>query len=655
MYNRLFISFLVILFVGLRGNSQETLKNIDSVKKVLQKTPADTSKALLFQKVGGHYNVTHLDSARAFFEKGVKLSKELHFEKGEWINLNGLGNYHERKTQYDSAMHYYNNALKIVEKINSTKGFAVVLNNIATIHIRKGAYKTALQFLFDALKAEETLKNPNGIAQAYNNIGVVYYYIQDFDKTTFYLTEALKIQERLGNYDGLINGYNNVGAIFDYQKKYDAAIASYTKGLEIAKQINDKKMEATQLSNIALAYSNKKEFTTAEKIFKEAVALRQEIKDYNGEAFSYLGFGQMYLEQKNYPKAKLYFDNALEIANLHGLKLVKKEILGALVNYAEGQQNYKEANSYLKQFLIAKDSLLNEENTKAIAEIAAKYETEKKEKEILEQRAQLAKKDLEVRRKNTWIYGGFGLSLILGLLGYLVYNQQKLKNRQLQKESELKEALARIETQNKLQEQRLRISRDLHDNIGSQLTFIISSIDNIKFGFPDVKETLANKLSAISDFTIQTIYELRDTIWAMNKEKISVEDLQTRINNFINQAKIATTGTQFDFRIDSTLGSQQTFSSLIGINIYRIIQEAVNNAIKYAKASKVVVAINEKQEYIAITVQDNGIGFNMEKVRQGNGLQNMSKRARDLDGELKISSEEGKGTTLLLSIPKKWN
>ena len=491
MYNRLYFSLLVLLFVGIKGYSQETLKNIDSVKRALQKAPANTSKALLYQKIGGHFNVTHLDSAKAFFEKGVQLSKDIHFQKGEWINLNGLGNYHERKTQYDSAMYYYNNALKIVEEANSTKGFAVVLNNIATIHIRKGEYETALQFLFDALKAEETLKNQNGIAQAFNNIGVVYYYIQDFDKTTFYLTEALKIQERLGNYDGLINGYNNVGAIFDYQKKYDDAIASYSKGLEIAKQIDDKKMEATQLSNIALAYSNKKDFTTAEKIFQEAVTLRQEIKDYNGEAFSYLGFGQMYLEQKNYPKAKLYFENALEIANDHGLKMVKKEILGALVEYAEGQQDYKKANEYLKQFLTAKDSLLNEENGKAIAEIATKYETEKKEKEILEQRAQLAEKDLEVRRKNTWIFGGFGLAIVFGLLGYLVYNQQKLKNRQLQKESELKEALARIETQNKLQEQRLRISRDLHDNIGSQLTFIISSIDNIKFGFPDVKEKLA--------------------------------------------------------------------------------------------------------------------------------------------------------------------
>ena len=78
--------------------------------------------------------------------------------------------------------------------------------------------------------------------------------------------------------------------------------------------------------------------------------------------------------------------------------------------------------------------------------------------------------------------------------------------------------MAKIETQNKLQEQRLRISRDLHDNIGAQLTFIISSIDNLKFGFTDISEKLGSKLSNISSFTQQTIYELRDTIWAMNKE-----------------------------------------------------------------------------------------------------------------------------------------
>ncbi|MEZ4874136.1 MAG: sensor histidine kinase [Flavobacteriaceae bacterium] len=652
MVYRSFLALAVIFFFSTEIIAQETLTNIDSVLTVLEKTPIDTSKVILLQKIGGHYNVTHLDSAPSFFRKGIALSKQLNFPKGEWINLNGLGNFHERKTQYDSAMYYYNRALGIVEATQSTKGFAIVLNNIATIHIRQGNYAKALEYLFDALKAEEKLNNRNGIAQAYNNIGVVYYYIQDFDKTTFYLTEALKIQEELGTMDGLINGYNNVGAIYDYQKKYDEAIASYSKGLSIAQTIGDRKMEATQLSNIALAYSSKKEFGTAERIFNEAVALREEIKDFNGEAYSYLGFGQMYLDQKNYSKAQGYLQKANEIAKMHQLKMVEKETYAALVEYAEGQQDYKKANEYLRQFLAAKDSLLNEENTKAIAEIATKYETEKKEKEIVQQRAQLIEKELEVKKKNTLVYGGFGLALVLGLLGYLFYNQQKLKNRQLQKESELKTALAAIETQNKLQEQRLRISRDLHDNIGSQLTFIISSLDNLKFGFPNLQEKLSQKLSGISSFTTQTIYELRDTIWAMNKNDITFEDLQSRITNFINQAKVAALGTQFEFRMGASVDQEYRFTSIQGMNLYRIMQEAVNNAIKYAEASKVEVTINETQEYFEMTIHDNGKGFDIGEVDMGNGFNNMTKRAKDMGGELSVDSEKGKGTHLRLSIPK---
>ncbi|HCY83071.1 MAG TPA: two-component sensor histidine kinase, partial [Xanthomarina gelatinilytica] len=105
----------------------------------------------------------------------------------------------------------------------------------------------------------------------------------------------------------------------------------------------------------------------------------------------------------------------------------------------------------------------------------------------------------------------------------------------LKKETELKEALIKIETQNKLQDQRLRISRDLHDNIGAQLTFIISSLDNLKYGFK-LPDNLNDKLKYISEFTSSTIYELRDTIWAMNKSEISFEDLQSRISNFIEKA-----------------------------------------------------------------------------------------------------------------------
>src|SRR5690606_7568364 len=135
---------------------------------------------------------------------------------------------------------------------------------------------------------------------------------------------------------------------------------------------------------------------------------------------------------------------------------------------------------------------------------------------------------------------------------------------------------------NSLQEQRLTISRDLHDNIGAQLTFIISSIENLQYGFKITNEKLTNKLTNISSFTKETIYELRDTIWAMNKDKISLEDLQIRTTNFIEKAAIASEGMELKFDVDPELNKDTTFTSVQGMNIYRIIQEAINNALKYA-------------------------------------------------------------------------
>ena len=168
---------ITVLFVSLSTSyAQETQKNIDSLLNVLQEAKEDTSKVILYQKIAGHYNVTQLDSAKAFADNALSLANQLQYIKGQWMSYNVLGNYYERKTDYENAMTNYNLALVVVKEQNSTKGFAVILNNIATIHIRKGEYDEALTYLFDALKAEEELGNQNGIAQAFNNIGVVYYY-----------------------------------------------------------------------------------------------------------------------------------------------------------------------------------------------------------------------------------------------------------------------------------------------------------------------------------------------------------------------------------------------------------------------------------------------------------------------------------------------
>lgn len=646
-----FLFGILFVFITCYSYSQQTVKNIDSLIVILNETPADTSKVNLFRKIAAHYNVAHLDSAKAFAEEGIILAKQLNYTDGHWENLNVLGNYYERKTDYENSLKNYNDALALIEIANSTKGIAVVKNNIATIYIHKGEYQKAIPLLFEALKAEEVLKNENGIAQAYNNIGVVYYYMQDFDKTTTYLTKALEIQQKLGNYDGLINGYNNVGAIHIHQEKYKDAIKDYEKALTISTEIDDKVNQAIALSNIGICWTKLRDFIVAEEFYNRSLTIRDDIKDSKGKANSLVNMGELFIEQRNYTKAEDYLNRGLEIATQNDLKKIKETAFAGLSEVYAGRGDFKRSNAYLKDFIRLKDSILNEDNARIIADAETKYESEKKENEILRQRAQLTEKDLEASRKNILIYGGFGLAILLGLLGYLVYNQQQLKNRQLKKEGELKSALVKIETQNKLQEQRLRISRDLHDNIGSQLTFIISSIDNLKYGFKDMGDKLSGKLSGISGFTSQTIYELRDTIWAMNKNNITFEDLQSRISNFIDNAKIASEKTRFNFDIGSNVNSGYLFTSVEGMNIYRIIQEAVNNALKYSEASEITVEISDKENSFIITIDDNGKGFDEKIIESGNGLVNMKKRGREIGADVEINSSVSLGTQIVVEMP----
>ncbi len=165
-------------------------------------------------------------------------------------------------------------------------------------------------------------------------------------------------------------------------------------------------------------------------------------------------------------------------------------------------------------------------------------------------------------------------------------------------------------------------------------------------------EQLSGKLSGISGFTSQTIYELRDTIWAMNKENITFEDLQARISNFIDQAKVASEKTSFSFEIASEVNKEHILSSIEGMNSYRIIQEAVNNALKYSEATKIDVKISEKNGGISIAIEDNGKGFSKDSVELGNGLNNMKKRARELGANLSINSSSGKGTSVVMNLKK---
>jgi signal transduction histidine kinase len=299
---------------------------------------------------------------------------------------------------------------------------------------------------------------------------------------------------------------------------------------------------------------------------------------------------------------------------------------------------------YHSKYLILNRKLSDSEVLKKTIELETKYQTAQKEKLILE-------KEAENKRKTNWIIIISLLAFFASLLGFLIYRQQKLKNKQQEQEFQLKSAIAQIETQNQLHEQRLAISRDLHDNIGAQLTFVISSVDNLKFGNQITDSKITNQLTKISDFTKSTIIELRDTIWAMNTNEFTFEDLRSRIFNFIEKAKSAKEGMIFKFNVDEKLKDEK-LTSIIGINIYRAIQEAINNSIKYSEAKNCTVEVEKINSQIKITVQDDGKGFDVQSTDLGNGIHNMRKRIEEVEGNYSISSKIGKGTTVEILVAK---
>ena len=201
-----------------------------------------------------------------------------------------------------------------------------------------------------------------------------------------------------------------------------------------------------------------------------------------------------------------------------------------------------------------------------------------------------------------------------------------------------------------MQEQRLNISRDLHDNIGSQLTFVISSVDTLKFVVGNKDGKVSDRLTMVSSFVKDTIVELRDTIWAMNQHHIGIDDLKIRISNFIESATRSIPNIHFSFQNDVPENLKPEYDSKVGMNIYRIIQEAVNNSVKHGQATAIGVKITAVNQQIIFEVFDNGIGFNVAADSLGNGLSSMQKRAQEIGAEFRLSSNEN-GTKVVFSIP----
>lgn len=212
----------------------------------------------------------------------------------------------------------------------------------------------------------------------------------------------------------------------------------------------------------------------------------------------------------------------------------------------------------------------------------------------------------------------------------------------LRDEKEYQQRLA-YEAKLRLLYERESISRDLHDNVGSQLSVIASNLDSISF-LAEKQKLTSEKVETVNEFVREAIQSLRDTIWATHQETFSLAEFRARVQQYIHKYyQFETNQISVSFEEnDRNLSSSQT------LNLFRIIQEALNNATKYAQASNISINLKIIDKQIQLNIIDDGIGFNIENKRAEPhfGLLNMQKRVNEIDGELHIISKLGVGTTI---------
>jgi signal transduction histidine kinase/tetratricopeptide (TPR) repeat protein len=553
----------------------------------------------------------------------------------------------------DSGLFYGNKAITLLTKLEKWKKICNVKNNIAKYYRNSGNYDVAIKFSLEALQIAEQKKLWRWQIDLLSMISLCYHDWEDYDKGIQFGKKSLALCESHKDsidYRRLSFALNTLAINHDDNGEHEEAIRLHKLNIERAKNTKDTLYSLSSLNNIGNSLRQMKKYKEALPWIYTSLDITERTKDDPSTKpyYSYqkatlcTNLGNIFSITGELKKA----DSVIALAKKWSTESEDAEKLrdyySLAYEHAKRNNRLEEALTAQEQYLNIRDSLYNAKRLATVTEMETKYNVAQKEKSLLEAKAENIQ-----RSKLAQVLGLVALASVI--IGFLLFRQQKIKRLQEAQAYQLKEAIAQVETQNKLHHQRLTISRDLHDNIGAQLTFIISAVDNLKYAYKAVDESIINRLSKIGSFTRETITDLRDTIWAMNSDEFSFEDMRMRLTNAMDVAKNSGQQMQFDFDVAEDLSTAK-INTLQGINLYRCLQEAVNNAMKHAQASSIKVSIVKAGAEIIATIKDDGKGLDKQTVQASNGLTNMRNRMEEINGSATIDSTIGVGTTIILKF-----
>jgi serine phosphatase RsbU (regulator of sigma subunit) len=379
------------------------------------------------------------EKTMSYYFKALKLMEEIGFKTGISSCYQNIGLALNYQGKYAEAIQYTLKGIKIKEELKDEKGAAAGYNTIGNAYTKLGNYLEALKYYFISLKLKEKMNDQLGASVALLNIGSVLSSQGKLDAARLYESKALAISKALGDKQGEALVYCNIGDLYFEQENYKEALANDLLALKIAEEIDDNQLINTTCILIGKTYFAMQQYKEALAFYLRALKSSTDLDDKENTISSCNGMGNCYEQQKSYIRALVYYEKALTLSKEIKLKTGIRNAYSNLASANEKLKNYEKALYYNKLYSEIKDTMLSEESLKQSAELNTRYETDKKEKEILllTKEQQLKDKTLkEQRLVRIGLIIGLGLLLILSFLLYSRYRFKQKANLILEKQKE---------------------------------------------------------------------------------------------------------------------------------------------------------------------------------------------------------------------------
>mgnify|MGYP001371880911 CR=1 FL=1 len=511
-----------------------------------------------------------------------------------------------------------------------------VLINQSKKAFNETKYQEGLNIALNALKEAEKFKNPIDLANANLQVGVAYYYNnQDRKEDLFYFYEAKKYIYQ-ANIDSLKPRINhNIGAIYVELGELDSAEKYLSEVFHLLK--NTKKYVELSKSSAVLVelYFHKENYPLALKYIEKAEQYAKLSGNKSDYAFARIKRGLYHLNLKQYKESIPFFE---EVKNLYeevndeqGMQYVYRILADATANSIDP----KIAKLY-EDYYQLKDSLFKKESAEKLALYKTTFETEKKDLQIKLQNAAIK----EEQEKSFFTKLIFTVVLVMILLIVFIFylnfkHKQKIKSEIEKIEAENIRKQTELEAKER---ERNRLAAELHDNVGSSVSFMSLKLDKL------IKQDSSNQEITLLKQTTQDILSgLRETLWTLNSKSITNIDLCDKLKIYIKNHLLCS------FKIEDQLTHEFEIPNEDVLTLYRCSQEIINNINKHSKANLVIVqflSLNPNELFLIFN--DNGVGFNFVEKDESYGLRNLKARMEKINGTIEVDSELDKGTKITL-------